>query len=173
MISSGFRVVLRVCAATFLFGFAWAQEASVGGAREALGRAERLSRGLSSEDPLDMRSALDEASKLIPVMQGMTTLLKEAESKIASIRAEFEKKSLGTGKAAQFYESQLKLMRDREGSLSDLRLKVDQVASKLKESVEKALKNPEVQDLIKRDELLRKTNETIERLKKLDKSLNP
>lgn len=146
-----------------------AEEASPGGARQAVSRAETLAKALGSADPQDARDAVYEASRLVPTMEAMVALLKTAADKIALIRADFEKKaSAGAGATAtSFYEAELKTMKGREGDLSDLRAKLEGSVSQLKAKVEKAKANPEVQALLKDDELLRRTKEALEKLKSI------
>ena len=146
-----------------------AEEASPGGARQVLGKAEILVKALGSADPFDTRDAITEALHMVPVMESMALLLRSSEEKIASIRVEFERKASGgsTASVSAFYQSELSIMRGREEDLSDLRRKVDGMVAQIKAKVEKAKANPEVQALLKDDELLRKSKEALEKLKNL------
>lgn len=170
----GAGIALLLCLAFGSLGVA--EEASPGGARQVLGRAEILSKALGAADPLDARDAINEAIRVVPVMESMALLLKGSEEKIASVRVEFEKKASGGSKASvnAFYQSELKIMKGREEDLSDLRRKVEGMVGQIKEKVEKAKANPEVQALMKDDELLRKAKEALEKLKNLKlPSLDP
>jgi hypothetical protein len=82
---------------------------------------------------------------------------------------DFEKKASGSSSAtvSAFYQSELKTMKGREEDLSDLRRKVEGMVAQIKAKVEKAKANPEVQALLKDDELLRKSKEALEKLKNL------
>jgi len=144
-----------------------ADEPSPGGARQALGRAEILFKSLGSDDPSDAKNAVQESAQLIPAMEAMSAVLTGAAGKIASLRSEFEKKaSAGTSAAAAaFYEAELKIMRAREADLNDLRKKIDSIASQLKAKIEKAKDDPDVQALLKDDELLQRTKNALEKLK--------
>jgi hypothetical protein len=175
MNGSLFRPMVRLCAhvlpvlclSSGPLGFA--DEASPGGARQALGKAEILAKALSSGDPLDAKDAVNEATRMVPLMESMASLLKGSEEKIASIRLDFEKKASGSSSAtvSAFYQSELKTMKGREEDLSDLRRKVEGMVAQIKAKVEKAKANPEVQALLKDDELLRKSKEALEKLKNL------
>ena len=144
-----------------------ADEPSPGGGRQALGKAEILFKALGSDDPLDAKNAVQESAQLIPAMEAMSAVLTGAAGKIASLRSEFEKKaSAGTSAAAAaFYEAELKIMKAREADLNDLRKKIDNMASQLKAKIEKAKDDPDVQALLKDDELLQRTKNALEKLK--------
>jgi hypothetical protein len=146
----------------------WAgDEASPGGARQALNRAGELAKVLGSDDPVDAKNAIKEAVRMLSSMEAMSALLNSAVEKIAAIRAEFEKKAArGTSTAAiAFYEAELKMMKGREADLSDLRGKLTGAVAQLKEKIDKAKADPDVQALLKDDELLRWAKETSEKLK--------
>jgi hypothetical protein len=153
-----------------------ADEPSPGGARQALGRAEILFKSLGSDDPSDAKNALQESAQLLPAMEAMSAVLTNAAGKIASLRSEFERKaSAGTSAAAAaFYEAELKVMKAREADLNDLGKKLDKMASQLKAKIEKAKADPDVQALLKDDELLQRTKNALEKLKSLKlPSTNP
>ncbi|MEI6872820.1 MAG: hypothetical protein WCL08_11110 [Verrucomicrobiota bacterium] len=159
-----------MAAAVFLFANSAfsAEEASPGGARRALNRAEQLQKNLNSADPSELRDSLNEATQLMPSMEAMVALLKVSEEKIAGIRAEFEKKAENASRqTAAFYQNELKTMKDREADLADMRVKMETMVRELKAKVEKAKKDPEVQALLQQDDLLRRSNETLDKLKKL------
>ncbi len=144
-----------------------AEEASPGGARQVLSRSEFLAKSLGSEDPVDARNAIKEAVRMVPSMEAMASLLNSTVEKIAAMRAEFEKKAnRGTSASATaFYEAELKIMRGREADLSDLRGKLTGAVAQLKEKIEKAKANPDVQALLKDDELLQWAKDALEKLK--------
>jgi len=144
-----------------------ADEPSPGGARQALGKAELLFKSLGSDDPPDVKNAVQESAQLMPAMEAMSAVLTTAAGKIALIRSDFEKKASAgsSAAAAAFYEAELKVMKAREGDLNDLRKKLDNVAAQLKAKLEKAKSDPDVQALLKDDELLQRTKNALEKLK--------
>jgi hypothetical protein len=145
-----------------------AEEASPGGARRALNRAEQLQKNLASGDPTELRDSLNEATQLMPTMEAMAALLKTSEEKIAGIRAEFEKKAENASRqTAAFYQTELKTIKDREADLADMRVKMEAVVKDLKAKVEKAKADPEVHALLQQDDVLRRSNEALEKLKRL------
>lgn len=145
-----------------------AQEASIAGARGALTRAEQLQKGLDGSDPFDMKDSLAEALRLVPVMESMMALLKSSAQKIALIRDEVEKKAEnGPKKDAAFYQSDLKIMKEREADFEDHRVKFEAMLKTLRGKIEKARSNPEVQELLKNEEAVRRANETLEKIRAL------
>jgi len=171
MVKRSFFSTLSLClgfAFTVVSSPSSAEEASTGGARRALDRAEQLQKGLDASDPSGVKESLKEALALIPVLDSMPVLFKTASEKIAAIRAEVEKKAdSATKQNAAFYRSDLKIMKEREADFEDLRLKIENVVKSLKLKVEKAKSNPEVQQLLKDEDLIRRSNEALEKLKSL------
>lgn len=144
-----------------------AGEPSPGEARQALGRAEALAKALGSDDPADARNAIQEAVRLLPTMESMASVMDYAALNVALIRAEFERKasSSKSAVATAFYEAELKIMRGREADFSDLRSKLSGAVAQLKDRVEKAKANPDVQALLNDDELLQRAKDALEKLK--------
>ncbi len=138
----------------------------MGGANRALNRAEQLQKGLDDSDPFAVKDSLAEALKLVPAMEAMTVLLKDSAAKIAAIRAEVEKKAENASKqSAAFYQADLKTIREREADFGDLRVKIEAVVKNLKLKIEKAKANPEVQELLRDEALIRRSNEALEKLR--------
>jgi len=145
-----------------------AQELSIGGARRALDRAEHLQKGLDAADPFAVKDSLAEALQLVPAMEAMTALLRDSAAKIAAIRAEVEKKAENASKqSAAFYQADLKTIKEREADFGDLRVKIEGVVKNLKLKIEKAKSNPEVQELLKDEDLIRRSNAALEKLRSL------
>jgi len=171
MVTRSFLSPLSLClgfAITLVSSSSSAEEAPTGGARRALNRAEQIQKGLDASDPSDVKDFLKEALALIPVLDSMPALFKTAGEQIAAVRAEVEKKaSSATKQAAAFYQSDLKIMKEREADFEDLRIKIESILKSLKLKVEKAKSNPEVQELLKDEELLRRSREALEKLKAL------
>jgi hypothetical protein len=159
------------------FALSWAaDEASPGGARQALNRADALAKTLGSDDPVDVRNAMKEAVQIVPAMERIASLLSSAAERIVAIRMEFEKKAVQGKSAAAtaFYEAELKIMKGREADLSELHTKLTSSVAQLKEKIEKAKSNPEVQALLRDDELLQRAKDALEKLKSLKlPSLDP
>jgi len=162
---SGIAVAVVLIASTAFS----AEDASPGGARKSLNRAEQLQKALSSSDPYEMKDSLNEAMQLMPTMEAMAALLKVSEEKIAVIRTEFEKKAENASRqTAVVYQAELVRMKEREADLADLRVKLDTLVKSLKTKVEKAKADPEVQALLQQDDVLRRSSEAMEKLNKLN-----
>jgi len=171
MATRSFLSTVSLClgfAITLVSSSSSAEEASTGGARRALNRAEQLQKGLDASDPSDVKESLKEALALIPILDSMPVLFKTAAEQIAAIRAEVEKKAeSATKQTAAFYQSDLKIMKEREADFEDLRVKIESILKSLRLKVEKAKSNPEVQEMLKNEDLIRRSREALEKLKAL------